>query len=142
MNQCLELVRKLPAKRRHQVKEMTDSASLLPTLRRGRGSPDCLECVSVVDIQLQKRLWAYCPGHAQVKGNDRADRLAGRAPLTSGLRLGRPEVSQTLPWGHKTRTIQYTTLLSLYREICLLNTTPSIAWRREAWKEETVDDLP
>ena len=31
----------------------------------------------MVDIQLQKLLWVYCPGHAGVKGNDRADRLQG-----------------------------------------------------------------
>ena len=30
-------------------------------------------------------LWVYCPGHARVKGNDRADRLASRATITSGL---------------------------------------------------------
>ena len=34
----------------------------------------------------------YCPGYAGVKGNDRADRLAGKATLTSGLLLGRSEV--------------------------------------------------
>ena len=37
-------------------------------------------------------MWVYCPGHAGVKGNDRADRLAGKATITGGLRLGRPEV--------------------------------------------------
>ena len=31
-------------------------------------------------------------GHAGVKGNDRADRLADKATITSGLRLGRSEV--------------------------------------------------
>ena len=38
------------------------------------GSPDWH--VSMVDIHLRKLLWVYCPGHAGVKGNDRADRLA------------------------------------------------------------------
>jgi len=49
------------------------------------GSPDWN--VSMVDIYLGKHLWVYCPGHAGVKGNDRADRLAGKATLTSGLLL-------------------------------------------------------
>ena len=51
------------------------------------GSPDW--DVSMVDIHLWKFLWVYCPGHAGVKGNDRADRLVGKATLTSGLLLRR-----------------------------------------------------
>ena len=58
------------------------------------GSPDWN--VSMVDIHLQKRLWVYCPGHAGVKGNDRADRLAGKTTLTSGLLLGRSEMLRSL----------------------------------------------
>ena len=45
--------------------------------------------VLMVDICLQKLLRVYCPGHAGVKGNDRADRLVGKATLTNGLLLGR-----------------------------------------------------
>ena len=37
-----------------------------------------------------------CSGHAGVKGNDRADRMSGKATLTSGLLLGRPEVLRSL----------------------------------------------
>ena len=58
------------------------------------GSPDWN--VSIVDIHLRKLLWVYCPGHAGVKGNDRADRLAGKASLTNGLLLGRSEVLRSL----------------------------------------------
>ena len=58
------------------------------------GNPDWN--VSLVDIHLQKLLWVYCPGHAGVKGNDREDRLAGKASLTSGLVLGRSEVLRSL----------------------------------------------
>ena len=65
-----------------------------PTLRShkkkvksGMGSPDCH--VSMVDIHLRKILWVYCPGHAAVNGNDRADRLAGKATTTGGLCLGK-----------------------------------------------------
>ena len=50
----------------------------------------------MVDIHLRKLLWVYCPGHAGGKGNDRADRLEGRATLTSGLILGRSEVLRSL----------------------------------------------
>ena len=50
----------------------------------------------MVDIHHRKLLRVYCPGHAGVKGNDRADRLAGKAILTSGLLLGRSEVLRSL----------------------------------------------
>ena len=50
----------------------------------------------MVDTHLLKLLRVYCPGHAEVNGNDRADRLAGKATLTSGLRLGRSEVLRCL----------------------------------------------
>ena len=52
--------------------------------------------VSMIDIHLRKFLWLYCPGHAGVKRNDRADRLAGKATLTSGLLLGTSEVLRNL----------------------------------------------
>ena len=38
----------------------------------------------------------YCPAHAGVKGNDRADRLAAKATLTSGLLIGISEVLRSL----------------------------------------------
>ena len=68
--------------------------SLLQKVKSGMGSPDWNE--SMVDIHLPKLLWVYCPGHAGVKGNDRADRLAGKATLTSGLLLGTSEVLRSL----------------------------------------------
>ena len=52
--------------------------------------------VLMVDIHLRKLLWVYCPGHAGVKRNDRADRLAGKAHLTSGLLLRKSEVLRSL----------------------------------------------
>ena len=68
--------------------------SLLQKVKSGMGSPDWN--VSMVDIHLRKLLWVYCPGHAGVKGNDRADRLAGKATITNGLFLGRSEVLLSL----------------------------------------------
>ena len=58
------------------------------------GSPDWN--VSMVDIHLRNVLWVYCLGHAGVKGNDRADRLAGKATPTSGLPLQRSEMLRSL----------------------------------------------
>ena len=63
-------------------------------LKSGMGNPDLN--VSMVDIYLRKLLWVYCLGHAGVTRNDRADRLAGKATITSGLLLGRSEVLRSL----------------------------------------------
>ena len=73
--------------------------------------------VSMFDSHFWKLLWMYCPGHAGVKkllwmywpwtcrseGRcDRADRLAGKATITSALRFGRHGVLRSLrhylPW--------------------------------------------
>ena len=47
-------------------------------------------------LSLQKLLWVYCPGHAGVCGNERADRLATTADITSGLQLAKAEVFRGL----------------------------------------------
>ena len=65
--------------------------------------------------------------YAGVKGNDRADRLEGKATITSDLCLGRSEVMRNL---------------RQYLRAQATDVTPSIAWRREAWKEEALNDLP
>ena len=52
-------------------------------LKSGMASPGWH--VPMLDTHLRKYLWLYCPVQGGVKGNDRADRLAGKATLTSGL---------------------------------------------------------
>ena len=47
-------------------------------------------------LRLQRLLWICCPGHAGVSGNEREDRLASTADITSGLQLGRAEVLRGL----------------------------------------------
>ena len=54
---------------------LTDSVSLLQKVKSGIESADWN--VSMVDIHLRKLLCVYCPGHAGVKENDRADTLVG-----------------------------------------------------------------
>ena len=70
---------------------LTDSISLPQKVNSGMGSPDWIK--PMVDIHFQNLLCVYCPG---VKGNDRADRLAGKATLTSGFLLGRSAVLRSL----------------------------------------------
>ena len=66
--------------------------------------------VSMVDIPFRKLLWVYCPGHASVKGNDRADRLAGKATITKGMRLGRSEVPRRLRHNLRTQSQGHRTI--------------------------------
>ena len=68
--------------------------SLIQKAKGGMGNPDWN--MSMVDIHLRKLLCVYRSVHVEVKGNDRADRLAGKATLRSGLLLGRSKVLRSL----------------------------------------------
>ena len=69
---------------------LTDSMNLLQKVESGMG---CLDWHTAMhSLRQQRLLWIYCPGHAGVSGNERADRLASTAAITSGLQLGRAEV--------------------------------------------------
>ena len=76
------------------------------------GSPD--RNMSMVDIHLRKLLCVYCPEHTGVMGNDRVDRLASKATLTSGLFFSRKSSSvqelETLPAGTKSRKLHHLSL--------------------------------
>ena len=73
---------------------LTDSVNLLQKVESGMSCPDWHTAMH--SLQLQRLLWIYCPGHAGVSENERADRLASTADITSGLQLGRAEVLQGL----------------------------------------------
>ena len=69
---------------------LTDSMNLIQRVNTGMGSPDWHAAMN--KLRLQRLLWIYCPGHAGVKGNDRADSLAGKANLKDGLQLERSDI--------------------------------------------------
>ena len=73
---------------------ITDSMNLLQKVESGMGCPDWHTAMH--SLRLRRLLWIYCPGHAGVSGNERADRLASTADITSGLQLGRAEVLRGL----------------------------------------------
>ena len=73
---------------------LTDSMNLLQKVESGMGCPNWHTAMH--SLQLQRLLWIYCPGHAGVSGNERADRLASTADITSGLQLGSAEVLRGL----------------------------------------------
>ena len=70
---------------------LTDSMNHLQKVESGMGSPDLHTVMH--SLQLQKLQCNYCPSHAGVSGNERADRLASTADIKS-LQLGRAEVSE------------------------------------------------
>ena len=53
-------------------------------------------CVSWSTATFETSSWVYYAGHAGVKGNDRAERLAGKAAITSSLLLEKSEVLRSL----------------------------------------------
>ena len=65
------------------------SMNLLQKVESGMGCHDWHTAMH--SLRLQRLLWICCPGHAGVSGNERADRLASTADITSGLQLGRAE---------------------------------------------------
>ena len=69
---------------------LTDSLNLLQKVESGMGCP--VWHTAMHSRWLQRLLWIYCPGHAGVSGNERADRLASTADITSDLQLCRAEV--------------------------------------------------
>ena len=87
---------------------LTDSLSLLQKVKNETGSPDWN--VSMVDIHLRKLLRVYCPEHAAVTRNDQADRLAGKATLTSGLLLKISEVLRSLRHHLRTQSQEHHTI--------------------------------
>ena len=66
-----------------------------------------------------------CPGHAEVKKNDRADRLAGKATLTCDL--GRSEVLRSLKQYMRAQGQRY-------------NATDRLEEKK--WEKEALGDLP
>ena len=73
---------------------LTDTMNLLQKVGTEIGCPDWHTAMH--SLRLHTLLWVYCPRHAGVNENERADRLASTANITSGLQLGRAEVLRGL----------------------------------------------
>ena len=70
---------------------LTDSKSTLDKIETGSLYADWVKTIQ--DTQSISRLqWIFCPGHAGVKGNERADQLAGSAKIEGVLTLDSPTV--------------------------------------------------
>ena len=69
---------------------MTDSQSMLRKIEAGKFVPEWIDLIR--NSHLKKLIWIFTPGHAGVKGNERADKLAGEAPIGGHLQMGETEV--------------------------------------------------
>ena len=69
---------------------LTDSQSMLQKIEAGMFRPEWRVCLD--NSKVRKITWIYTPGHAGVKGNERADELAGNAPVRGDLSMGLKEV--------------------------------------------------
>ena len=73
---------------------VTDSQSVLRRIERGLLRTEWLESVRASRVRFIT--WIFCPGHAGVKGNEAADRLAGNAIVEGGLQLHKQDVLKNL----------------------------------------------
>ena len=62
---------------------VTDSLSTLEKVRQGNLHADWVSLINQSSIQ--RIVWIYCPGHAGVKGNEVADRLAGNVEIDENV---------------------------------------------------------
>jgi len=62
-----------------------DSLSTLEKVRQGNLHADWVSLINQSSIQ--RIVWIYCPGHAGVKGNEVADRLAGNAEIDEKVQV-------------------------------------------------------
>ena len=106
---------------------LTDSMTLLQKKKSGMGNPD--KNVSMVDSHPRKFLRMSCSRHAGMKGNGKADRLAGRTTITNGLIVSQKtwsvEELETLPASTKPRTPHHL-----------------LPGGKMSKKQEALDDLP
>ena len=73
---------------------LTDSMSTLEKIRGGSLYADWF--ATIQQSQMMRLQWIFCPGHAGVCGNERADKLAGSAAIEGGLTLDPPTVLSTV----------------------------------------------
>ncbi len=88
-SRALEWVKELNVDVRH-ICIVTDSMSMLRKIEAGSTRKQWISSIS--ESSLQKITWIFTPGHAGVKGNERADHLAGIAEMEEGKSMDRADI--------------------------------------------------
>ena len=73
---------------------VSDSQSMLRKIKNGWLRHEWVELID--SSNLGRLLWIYCPGHAGVRGNERADSLASRAPIIGDITMDKKDVLKSL----------------------------------------------
>ena len=73
---------------------LTDSQSVLTKVDTGQLRAEWLAAIE--GTGLRKITWIYCPGHCGVRGNERADQLAGSSVIDGTFRRDKAEISKQL----------------------------------------------
>ena len=73
---------------------LTDSQSVLTKIDTGLLRTEWLTAIE--GTNLSKITWIYCPGHCGVKGNERADHLAGASAIDDTFKRDKAEITKQL----------------------------------------------
>ena len=73
---------------------LTDSGSTLERINKGFLRTEWMQSVSATEVSAIT--WVFCPGHAGIKGNEEADRLAGEAMAMDDIHLDKSEALSLL----------------------------------------------
>ena len=95
---------------------VTDSLSTLEKVKIGLLYADWKESIRSAS-NLARVVWIFCPGHAGVAGNERADKLAGEAVLGEAVPLDAATVIATLTeWYNNNRVVAPSHTLDVLKE--------------------------
>jgi ribonuclease HI len=73
---------------------VSDSQSMIRKVQNGWLRHEWKACIET--SALQELVWIYCPGHAGVRGNERADVLASKAPVVGTLDMDRGDILKSI----------------------------------------------
>ena len=94
---------------------VTDSLCTLEKVRNGMLYADWKEAIR--GSNLSRVVWIFCPGHAGVVGNERADKLAGEAVLGEAVPLDPATVVSTLTdWYNNNRVVAPSHTMDVLKE--------------------------
>ena len=92
---------------------LSDSMSMLRKVEAGKVRRKWVDLL--MQSKTQKIVFIFVPGHAGVKGNERADKLAGMATLSEGVSMDRADIINALSDSARLKDLQENKSQSLSR---------------------------